>query len=166
MILDQALDATTRPAWLDAWPMIDALVDAYVLDRTVVPVPGAVDPEGFARVVRPVIESSLRGRETLLVQLRVAAANNPGRVHRLREIVEKRDTPPEPPSDDDDRSRVVALAPSMVAELGLPAAAQIARQVDDPPRPAHPHQGRTRPGTAAPIRAGSTSATTAGSPRR
>ncbi|WP_203823614.1 hypothetical protein [Actinoplanes palleronii] len=131
-ILARALDATTRPAWLDAWPMIDALLDAYALDRAVVPVPGAVDQDGLARVVRPVIASALRGRETLLVQLRVAAADDTDRVGRLREIIARLDVSPEPSLDDDhERSRLVSLAPSMVAELGLPAATRLARQVDD-----------------------------------
>ncbi|WP_157441662.1 hypothetical protein [Actinoplanes awajinensis] len=131
-ILTRALDATTRPAWLDAWPMIDALLDAYALDRAVVPVPGAVDQDGLARVVRPVIASALRGRETLLVQLRVAAVDDADRVGRLREIVERPDTSTEAsPDDDADCSRLVSLAPSIVAELGLPAATRLARQVDD-----------------------------------
>jgi hypothetical protein len=130
MILTRALDATTQPAWLDAWPMIDAIVDAYALDRAVVPLPGAADKDGLARVIRPVITSSLRGRETLLVQLRVAAAADAHRIHRLQEIVAHLDEP-QPTTDHDDHSRLVSLAPSMVAELGLPDAARLARQIDD-----------------------------------
>ncbi|MBB4752190.1 hypothetical protein [Actinoplanes lobatus] len=129
-ILGRALDAATRPAWLDAWPMIDALADAYVLDRAVIPVPGSVDPDGLSRIVRPVVGSSLRGRETLIVQLRVAAEDDGGRVHRLRELVQNLDTVPEPPPDGNG-ARVVTLAPSVVAELGLPAAERLAHRLDD-----------------------------------
>jgi hypothetical protein len=97
------------------------------LDRAVVPVPGAVDADGFALVVRPAIESSLRGRDTLLVQLRLAAEES----DRLREIVGRLDAPPESPADRDDLSRLLSLAPSLVAEVGLADAALLARQVDD-----------------------------------
>jgi hypothetical protein len=129
-ILGRALDAATRPAWLNAWPMIDALVDAYALDRAVIPVPGSVDPDGLSRIVRPVVAASLRGRETLLVQLRVAAEEDDDRVDRLRELVQDLGTGPEPPAGGDG-ARVVTLAPSVVAELGLPAAERLAHRLDD-----------------------------------
>ena len=127
MILARALDATTRTAWLDAWPMIDALLDAYALDRAVVPVPGVVDPDGFGLIVRPAIESSLRGRDTLLGPLRLAAQES----DRVREMVSRLDAPPEPQADDEDLWRLLSLAPSLVAEVGLADAALLARQVDD-----------------------------------
>ncbi|WP_212988547.1 hypothetical protein [Actinoplanes auranticolor] len=130
MILTRALDAATRPAWLDAWSMIDAVVDAYVLDRAVVPLAGPADADSFGRVLRPVITSSLHGRETLLMQLRVAATDDADRVGRLREVVAHLDAPAAV-TYDDDNSRLLSLAPSMVAELGLPDAARLAHQVDD-----------------------------------
>jgi hypothetical protein len=130
-ILGRALDATSRTAWLDAWPMIDALADAYALDRAVIPVPGTTDPDGFARVVRPAVGSALRGRETLLIQLRVAVDDDAGRVRQLRDLVGALDAAPVSRSDDAGRSRAVALAPSVVAELGLPDALRLAGQVDD-----------------------------------
>jgi hypothetical protein len=130
MILTRALDAATRPAWLDAWSMIDAVIDAYVLDRAVVPLAGTADADSFGRVIRPVITSSLRGRETLLMQLRVAATDDADRVGRLQEVITHLDAP-EFATYHDDHSRLVSLAPSMVAELGLPDAARLAHQVDD-----------------------------------
>jgi hypothetical protein len=146
VILDRARQATATPEWLDAWSALDAILDAYVLDRSVVPVPGAVGPDGFARLVRPVIESSLSRRQILLAQLRRAvgeaehATEPPARIDQLRRLRDRLDqlalpaTGPEPDPVDPDiglRERLGSVAPTLLAELGAAGAATVARQLDD-----------------------------------
>jgi hypothetical protein len=146
VILDRAQQATAPPVWLDAWSALDSILDAYVLDRSVVPVPGSTDADGLTRLVRPVIESSLVRGQLLLAQVRHAAqeaehANEPpARIDPLRRLRDRLDQLTLPangsladPVDSDVtlRERLGSFAPTVLAELGTAGAATVARQLDD-----------------------------------
>jgi hypothetical protein len=145
VILDRAHAAATETVWLDAWRALDAVLDAYVLDRAVVPVPGLVGPDGFARLIRPVVETSLVRQQILLAQLHRAAdeaeraAEPPARINQLRQLRDRvhqlvaSDRHPARPAAPDValRERLVGSAPTLIAELGMSTAAQIAGQLDD-----------------------------------
>jgi hypothetical protein len=140
MILDRALQATAPPVWLDAWSALDAILDAYVLDRSVVPVPGVVGLDRFARLIQPVIESSLIRRQGLLAQLRYAveeaerAAEQPARMDQLRRLRDRLAQPIPRAADSTDPvawERLGSIAPALLAELGTTNAATVAGQLDD-----------------------------------
>jgi hypothetical protein len=145
MILDRAHAATTENVWLDAWRALDAVLDAYVLDRAVVPVLGMVGPDGFARLIRPVVETSLVRRQLLLAQLQRAAdeaelaTEPPARIDQLRRLRDRvnqlvaLDRHPAGPAEPDGslRERLAGSAPTLIAELGIDAAAHVAGQLDD-----------------------------------
>jgi hypothetical protein len=145
VILEQAYAATTETVWLEAWRALDAVLDAYVLDRAMIPVPGVLGPDGLARLIRPVIETSLVRQQILLAQLRRAAdeaeraTEPPARIGHLRVLRDRldqltaADRHPTLPADPDIalRERLAGSAPTLVAELGMAAAAHIANQLDD-----------------------------------
>jgi hypothetical protein len=143
--LTRALSATGRTSWPIAWSALDSVLDAYVLDRSTIPVPGVTGPDGLARLVRPVIETSIVRRQVLLVQLRDATdeaekATEPyariGQLRQLRERLDQLARPDGPPALPADpgvivRERLVGIAPTLTAELGMPAAAHVASRLDD-----------------------------------
>jgi hypothetical protein len=146
VILDRAQQSIAPQAWLDAWRALDAILDAYVLDRSVIPVPGALGQDGLALLFRPVIESSLTRRHTLLTQLRQAvdeaehAAEPPARIDQLRRLRDRLDqltVPADRPADHSPgpdvrlRERLGSVAPTLLVELGATGAATVARQLDD-----------------------------------
>ncbi|MFC4071300.1 hypothetical protein [Actinoplanes subglobosus] len=135
-ILDRAADMITRPVWIDAWQSLDAVLDAYLLDRTVMPVPGDSDGDGFACLVRPVVESALVRRQTLLAQLRLVTEEPNGQARSeqlavLRDRIDRLSESPPAPAAPVDIGRLVAVAPSLLAELSVPDAARIADRLDD-----------------------------------
>jgi hypothetical protein len=145
-ILGRARRAVAETVWLDAWEALEAVLDAYVLDRAVVPVTGDVDPGGLTRLIQPVIESELSRRQMLLSQLR-KAVDEPrphtsalaARTAQLRRLRDRLDTIGKGPfhtaddgdGDDCDHERLVSLAPSLLAGLGSAAAGTVSRQLDD-----------------------------------
>jgi hypothetical protein len=145
-ILGDALSTVGRTSWPIAWTALDAVLDAYVLDRSLIPVPGVPGPDGLARLVRPIIETSIVERQVLLVQLRDAtdeagkAAAEPyariGQLRRLRERLDqlaRPDTHQTLPADPGVvvRERLIGIAPTLIAELGMTAAAHVAAGLDD-----------------------------------
>jgi hypothetical protein len=143
-ILDHARQAVAEKVWLDAWEALDAVLDAYVLDRAVVPLLNETDSDGFTRLIQPVIESELSRRQMLLAQLRKAVENprppdavSAERWTQLRRLRDRLDLLREEPfraegtSDQREHQRLVALAPSLLAELGSAAATTIAGQLND-----------------------------------
>jgi len=140
LILDRALRVTAPPVWLDAWSALNAILDAYVLDRSVVPVPGVVGPDRFARLIQPVIESSLIRRQGLLAQIRYAAeeaeraAEPPARIDQLRRLRDRLARPVPPAAESPTAlvwERLGSVAPALLAELGATDAATVAGQLDD-----------------------------------
>lgn len=146
-ILEKAHRAGAEHVWLNAWPALEAVLDAYVLNRSVIPVAGELNSAGFARVVQPVIEDSLVNREILLAQIRrltdelAQATELPARAAQLRALRYRLDqlvgrdgrsdgTRPEL-DDRNELGRLVALAPSLLAELGPADAADLAAHLDD-----------------------------------
>ncbi|MEU7907338.1 hypothetical protein [Actinoplanes sp. NPDC049118] len=142
-ILGHARQAVAETVWLDAWEALDAVLDAYVLDRAVLPVIGDVDSHGLAKLIQPVIESELSRRQMLLAQLRKAvddprqhAGASAVRRDQLRGLRDRLDILREDPvradgtGDNGEHERLVMLAPSLLAELGG-AATTIAGQLDD-----------------------------------
>ncbi|MFI5845689.1 hypothetical protein ACIA8K_38900 [Catenuloplanes sp. NPDC051500] len=135
-ILDRAAYESTQPVWDNAWPALDAILDAYLLERSVVPIPGALDEHGFAHLIRPAIESSLGRRETLLAQLRIVATQTePGGRHSLLlgnlDQLADGSQPGEYLADESERVRLLGLAPTLLTELGAADAASIAKLLDD-----------------------------------
>lgn len=139
VILDRALRTTAAPIWLDAWSALESVLDAYILDRSVVPVPGAVEPGGFSRLIQPMVESALAGRRSLLDQVRYAVdeaerASWPReRMDQLR-LLRNRLGQAGSPADEADPAvpqRLFGVAPTLLAELGPASAAMVARQLDD-----------------------------------
>jgi len=142
VILDRAQQATAEPVWLDAWCALDAVLDAYTLDRTVVPVPGVIDAQGFSQLVQPVIESTLSRRQMLLAQLDRALAEEAVRatkplawIDQLRQLKDRLPGSMHQADNDDVdirlRERLVGNAPTVLAELGIAGAATVASQLDD-----------------------------------
>jgi hypothetical protein len=147
LILDRAHDRSAEPVWLDAWAALDAILDAYVLDRSVVPVVGKLDRDGLAQVLRPALDAALVRREALLAQVRqatLAAERNHGhsaRLPQLRILMANLDamasTNQRPPDGDPDTcgtellERLVTIAPALRANLGDDAASRIAARLDD-----------------------------------
>jgi hypothetical protein len=146
-VLGQVRQTVAETVWLDAWEALETILDAYVLDRAVVPVTGDVDPGGLARLIQPVIESELSRRQMLLVQLR-KAVDDPRRqtaawatrAAQLRGLRDQLDAIGAVPfrtvdgagnGDYCDHERLVSLAPSLLAGLGSAAAGTVARQLDD-----------------------------------
>jgi len=139
VILDRALQETAPPVWLDAWSALEAILDAYVLDRAVVPVPGILDPDGFSRLIQPMVESTLARRRSLLAQLRYAVeeaergTRQLARIDQLR-LLHERLSQPDPTADESDPHvwrRLGGVAPTLLAELGAADAAIVASQLDD-----------------------------------
>ncbi len=144
-ILTRALSAAGRTSWPNAWSALDTMLDAYILDRSMIPVPGVTGPDGLVRLVRPVIETSLIRRHVLLVQLRDATdeaekASEPyariGQLRQLRERLDQLAQPDAQPALPTDpgvviRERLIGIAPTLTAELGIAAAAHVASGLDD-----------------------------------
>ncbi|GAA2523049.1 hypothetical protein [Winogradskya humida] len=140
-ILERAAPPITEPAWLNAWDALDAVLDAYVLERAVLPVAGVVDPDGFPRLVRPAIETALSRRQTVLGQLRYAvivaeaSPEPPARTAELRMLRDRIDalaTTTAPPAEPDRqvRDRLLTESPALVQELGSAVAAAVADRLN------------------------------------
>lgn len=151
LILDSAASRLAEPAWLDAWAALAVVLDAYDLDRTVSPVPGTLDLPGFEAVLRPAIEHRLIRQQALLATLRYAcdAAESKAepnvsasQLQLLRTRVDTLVVRPdqyqhgrEPhdasEADQQERERIVAHAPTIIAMLGEQQAMRLAHRLDD-----------------------------------
>ncbi len=151
LILDSAASRLAEPAWLDAWAALAVVLDAYELDRTVSPVPGILDLPGFEAVLRPAIEQRFIRQQSLLATLRYAcdAAESKAepdisatQLQLLRTRVDalvvkpdqhqhRREPRDASEADQQERQRIVANAPSIIAILGEQKAMTLARSLDD-----------------------------------
>ncbi|ADU09669.1 hypothetical protein ML5_4161 [Micromonospora sp. L5] len=151
LILDNAAEHIAAPAWLNVWEALAAVLDAYELDREVIPVPGISNAPGLEAVVRPMVEQSIVREQSLLAGLRHAAevaasADDPpidaAQLQLLlthvdvlteRPIEQRHAREPGAASEDDSPAllRLVERAPSLVARLGLEKAMRAAQGMTD-----------------------------------
>ncbi|MFI5932173.1 hypothetical protein [Actinoplanes sp. NPDC051494] len=135
-VLDEAGTELAQDVWLNAWTSLDTVLEAYTLDRAVVPVAGLVDPDGFPRLVRPVIETGLSRRWMLIAQLRRAAGQEQATPHLrlLLDRIGELATGAEPATPGAEvQQRLRTAAPCLTAELGPPLAAFVAGGLEATP---------------------------------
>jgi hypothetical protein len=144
LILDGAARRLREPAWLSVWEAMDEILAAYTLESRSDPLPGHTGQAGFPSVIRPHVVQSLAARRVLLAQLRHAVeaatcTDEPAAaLPRFRELLERIDEVAEDddPADAEDisgqhRQRLVATAPTLLAELGEQRAERVAANLDD-----------------------------------
>lgn len=149
LILNHAVEQLTAPAWLNAWEALAVVLEAYELDREVIPVPGIAHAPGLEAVIRPRIEKTIAEQGQLLASLRhaaevAAASDHPpldaAQLHALLDSVDalterpggqRHDREPDTASEDHlpALTRLIERAPSLHARLGTEKALRIVQAV-------------------------------------
>lgn len=151
LILDSSAAHLVEPAWLDVWEALAAILEAYQLDRQVIPVPGASHAPGIEAVVRPMLERGIAREQALLAGLRNAAKvaataeHPPIDAAQLQTFLDHVDAlterptghrhsrEPEAASEGDQLAldRLQERAPALIRELGTDKALLVARDMSD-----------------------------------
>ena len=151
LILDASAEQLSEPVWLAVWEALAAILEAYELDRKVIPVPGISQAPGFEAVVRPIIERRIANEQALLAGLKNAAKiaaeseRPPLDAAQLQTFLDRIDSLTDRPADqrhsrepgtasEDDPSQLDRLrerAPSLVRGLGEEKALIVARGATD-----------------------------------
>ncbi len=139
LILDHAAEQLAAPVWLNVWEALAAILEAYELDREVIPVPGAGQAAGLEVMVRPRIEKKTIAQQgQLLANLRHATEAAKGSDHpainpaQLQTLLDRIDSLTERPADQRHTrepesssegdspalARLIERAPSALARLG------------------------------------------------
>ncbi|MBQ0990711.1 hypothetical protein KBX08_11480 [Micromonospora sp. H61] len=151
LILENAAEQVAVPAWLNVWEALAAVLEAYELDREVIPVPGMSNAPGLEAVIRPTVEQRIVREQSLLAGLRQAAEvaasseDPPIDAEQLQVLLNRVDVLTERPTDqrharetgtasEGDPSalaRLIERAPSLVARLGPEKAMRAAQGMTD-----------------------------------
>lgn len=149
LILDHAVDQLTAPAWLNAWEALAVVLEAYELDREVIPVPGIAHAPGLEAVIRPRVEKTIAQQGQLLASLRHAAEVAAGsedppldvaQLHALLDRIDELTERPgaqrharEPDTASEDHlqalTRLIERAPSLHMRLGTEKALRVVQAV-------------------------------------